>query len=243
MSLFTVRLRMAMNRKLCLTVFLLSVLVLCAGLALAEKDPELQQCRHQCKVQRQFDGEQKERCLRKCEDYYKEKRQREQEREGERTEEEWGGGSREEQNTDEPEKHMRQCQKQCDRQEGAQQRMLCRLRCQEKYRREKEGEREHNKHKKESREEEEQQQEEEENPYVFEQHHFISRVKSEHGQIVVLPKFTQRSKLLRGLENYRLGIIVANPQTFLTPSHLDADGVFFVSWGNLIFPPFFIVFK
>nr|7UV3_A Chain A, Vicilin Pis v 3.0101 [Pistacia vera] len=42
-------------------------------------DPELKQCKHQCKVQRQYDEEQKEQCAKGCEKYYKEKKGREQE--------------------------------------------------------------------------------------------------------------------------------------------------------------------
>ncbi|KAH9729774.1 Globulin-1 S allele [Citrus sinensis] len=209
-----------MNRKLCFTLFTLSVLVLCAGLALATKDPELKQCKHQCRARQQYDEKQKEQCARTCEEYYKEKEQRERHREGESEEEKEWGGRHEWMNPGEPaEKHLRQCQRECDRQEeGGQQRALCRFRCQEKYRREKEGEGgQHN-----TQEEEEEEEGDEES----------SRVTSQHGRVAFLPKFTQRSKLLRGLEKYRLGILIANPQTFVTPTHLDADAVFFVSWGQ-----------
>ncbi|KAK9197906.1 hypothetical protein WN944_013089 [Citrus x changshan-huyou] len=104
-----------------------------------------------------------------------------------------------------------------------------------KYRREKEGEGgQHNTQEEEEEEKEEGdeerqwqgQEEEDENPYVFHKHHFTSRVTTQHGRVAFLPKFTQRSKLLRGLEKYRLDILIANPQTFITPTHLDADVVF-----------------
>lgn len=223
---------MGSRTKLCLTLFLVSVLVLCAGLALAKKDPELKQCKHQCKVQRQYDEEQKEQCAKECEKYYKEKKGREQERE---EEEEWGIGRGDEFSSHEPaEKRLSQCMKQCERQEGGQQKQLCRFRCQEKYKKER---KEHNKKDEEEEEEEEEegdegQEQEDDNPYVFEDEDFTTRVKTEQGKDVVLPKFTKRSKLLRGLEKYRLAILVANPQAFVVPNHMDADSIFFVSWGK-----------
>lgn len=82
-----------MNRKLCFTLFTLSVLVLCAGLALATKDPELKQCKHQCRTRQQYDEKQKEQCARTCEEYYKEKEQRERHREGESEEEKNGAAA------------------------------------------------------------------------------------------------------------------------------------------------------
>nr|B4X640.2 RecName: Full=Vicilin Pis v 3.0101; AltName: Full=7S globulin; AltName: Full=7S seed storage protein; AltName: Full=7S vicilin-like protein Pis v 3; AltName: Full=Vicilin Pis v 3; AltName: Allergen=Pis v 3.0101; Flags: Precursor [Pistacia vera] len=222
---------MGSRTKFCLTLFLVSVLILCAGLALAKTDPELKQCKHQCKVQRQYDEEQKEQCAKGCEKYYKEKKGREQEEE---EEEEWGSGRGrgDEFSTHEPgEKRLSQCMKQCERQDGGQQKQLCRFRCQEKYKKER---REHSYSRDEEEEEEgdEEQEEEDENPYVFEDEHFTTRVKTEQGKVVVLPKFTKRSKLLRGLEKYRLAFLVANPQAFVVPNHMDADSIFFVSWGR-----------
>lgn len=44
----------------------------------------------------------------------------------------------------------------------------------------------------------------------------------------MLPKFTKRSKLLRGIENFRLGLLEAEPNTFIASSHWDANGVLFI---------------
>ncbi|KAK3193744.1 hypothetical protein Dsin_025054 [Dipteronia sinensis] len=79
---------------------------------------------------------------------------------------------------------------------------------------------------------EEEEEEEDENPYVFESHHFLSKVKSERGRILSIPKFDRRSKLLRGIRRYRVVIQQVNPETVLTPTYLDATAVNFVSSGQ-----------
>ncbi|XP_015086800.1 vicilin-like antimicrobial peptides 2-2 [Solanum pennellii] len=72
----------------------------------------------------------------------------------------------------------------------------------------------------------------ENNPYVFYEEHFIMGIETEHGRIRVLPKFNERSKLLKGIENYRFAILEANPKTFVVPNHWDADVVLFVAQGR-----------
>ncbi|KAJ9171989.1 hypothetical protein P3X46_015282 [Hevea brasiliensis] len=58
----------------------------------------------------------------------------------------------------------------------------------------------------------------------------LCEVKTEHGRINVLQKFTKESKLLlHGIENYRIAILEADPQSFVAPSHWDADAVIFVA--------------
>lgn len=74
----------------------------------------------------------------------------------------------------------------------------------------------------------------ENNPYVFEEEHFITGIKTQHGRVRVLPKFTERSKLHKGIENYRFAILEASPQTFVVPNHWDADAVLFVAQGIYI---------
>ncbi|PHT38265.1 Vicilin-like antimicrobial peptides 2-3 [Capsicum baccatum] len=70
------------------------------------------------------------------------------------------------------------------------------------------------------------------NPYVFEDQHFITGFKTQNGKVRVLPKFTERSKLLKGIENYRFAFLEANPKTFVVPNHWDADAVLFVAQGR-----------
>ncbi|GLU03554.1 hypothetical protein SLE2022_207460 [Rubroshorea leprosula] len=67
---------MATKSRVSFVFLLLSILVLFAGFAFACK-LELKQCKHQCKVQQQFDGDQKEACMERCKDCYTEKKERE----------------------------------------------------------------------------------------------------------------------------------------------------------------------
>ncbi|XVF72380.1 hypothetical protein PTKIN_Ptkin12aG0117100 [Pterospermum kingtungense] len=189
---------MAAKSKLSFIILFLPVLVVyAAGLAVAEQDPELKQCLHQCRVQQQYDEEQKEECARKCEDYHREKKEREREREGRET--------------------LRRCQSQCVRLEGEEM-QLCILRCQEKWRIE---------HKRRAEEDED-----EHNPYVFDDEHLSTQVKTRQGRIDLITKFTDKSKLLRGIENFRVALLVANPNSFVVPNHFDADAVFVVTQGR-----------
>lgn len=221
----------------------LVVLSLLLALASAKQDPELKQCRHQCKVQQQFSEEQQRLCEQKCEDYVRQKQERER---GEREEGQERGGQWA---AEDDRKQLRECQKQCERQQQkGRSRERCQQSCVEKYGRkgedqprkkreeeEEEGGRKWVSERYEEEEEEEREREgreESDNPYVFEPDHFKTKVETEHGRISVLPKFTKRSKLLRGIENFRLGLLEAEPNTFIVPSHWDADGILFIVKGT-----------
>ncbi|RDX87349.1 Sucrose-binding protein, partial [Mucuna pruriens] len=75
---------------------------------------------------------------------------------------------------------------------------------------------------------------EEENPFVFEHEDFDTEVETEGGRIRVLHKFTKKSKLLRGIENFRLSILEAKAHTFVSPRHYDSDVVLFVLKGQAV---------
>lgn len=151
------------------------VLFAFAAVALGIVDPELQICRHQCRVQTGFDLQQQQACLDKCERYRREKEGRE---------EEHGGSSGE---------------------------------------RGREGN----------------------NPYVFQPRHFQTEHSSQQGRFSALPRFTERSNLFEGIENFRVGILEVESKTFVAPNHLDADLIAFVAEGtynlhtlfNLIYSP------
>ncbi|XP_009786980.1 vicilin Cor a 11.0101-like [Nicotiana tabacum] len=157
--------------------FLFCVLLLAvASLALGTKDPELKQCKHQCKALQQIGEHQRKECYEMCERYHSEKQSKE-----------------EDTSTFLPYRGREETGEEEEQQYGEQER---------------------------------------ENPYVFEDQHFITGIKTQHGRIRVLPKFTERSKLLKGIENYRVAILEANPQTFIVPNHWDADAVLFVAQGR-----------
>ncbi|XP_049374474.1 vicilin Car i 2.0101-like [Solanum verrucosum] len=67
------------------------------------------------------------------------------------------------------------------------------------------------------------------NPYLFESHMFKSRFKSKHGEFRVLNKFTQ---LLRGIENYRVGVLEFEPLSFMLPHHFDAQLLLLIVRGR-----------
>nr|XP_010911186.2 63 kDa globulin-like protein [Elaeis guineensis] len=60
----------------------------------------------------------------------------------------------------------------------------------------------------------------------------MRQVRTEHGQIRVFRNFFEKSKLLLGVANYRVAIIETNPNTFVLPSHFDAEALLFVARGN-----------
>ncbi|GER55372.1 vicilin [Striga asiatica] len=126
-----------------------------------------------------------------------------------------------------PIERLRECTQSCERQRQSPERQeVCKKRCQEEYEREKEryeedimtrGERE---------------KESSNSPYVFEDRHFMTGMKTQHGQVRILQRFTERSDLLRGIENYRVTLLEADPQTFVVPNHWDANAVIFVANGR-----------
>ncbi|KAA8550838.1 hypothetical protein F0562_002522 [Nyssa sinensis] len=225
--------KMAIKAKLPSVFFLFSLVLVFANLALAKEDPELKWCKQLCRQQRQYDEQQKEQCQQGCEAYYREKQRREHEGGG-------GRGHEDEWNPESPEQRQRECTRRCDRREEREQ-PQCQQQCQQRYEREKQeqgrrgrGEGEGNDSYEGGERERERAEEQQEgrNPYVFEDQHFTTRAGAQHGRLRVLQKFTERSKLLRGIENYRLAILEADPQTFILPHHCDAEGLFFVARGR-----------
>ncbi|XP_074316176.1 vicilin Cor a 11.0101-like [Silene latifolia] len=141
-----------------------------------------------------------------------------------------------------PIKEYRECRERCqEREQGRREQQLCESVC-EKVRKQHEGEWKEGKEEwkewkgregRESRDEVEGREEfEERNPYVFQTEHFESKFRTQEGRVRVLPKFTQRSKLFKGIENFRVVLFEANPQTFSVPMHWDADAIVFVAKGR-----------
>ncbi|KAI4302859.1 hypothetical protein MLD38_038558 [Melastoma candidum] len=69
-------------------------------------------------------------------------------------------------------------------------------------------------------------------PFVFERNEFVTRIDTEHGRVGVLPRFVDRSKLLRAIDDFRLGFLDMDPHAFMVPHHYDADGLLFVVEGR-----------
>ncbi|KAG6429138.1 hypothetical protein SASPL_107178 [Salvia splendens] len=199
-------------KAICLVLLLAS-----ATVALASQDPKLQQCKHQCHSQRHADDKQIRQCEDRCEDYYRQKHH---------------------DNDRSPIQKLRECNRDCERrhqeqeqeqEHGDRQREDCQRRCQERYEKETQSYEERGRHGRDSYQE---YQKQTNNPYVFEDRHFFTGMQTQHGRLRILQKFTERSDLLRGIENYRVAVLEAQPQTFILPSHLDADILAFVARGR-----------
>ncbi|PIN14558.1 hypothetical protein CDL12_12792 [Handroanthus impetiginosus] len=194
-----------------------------SGGAVAEGDREspierLRECVRGCEQQR---GERRQECQKTCQKEYERERERHQ-----------GGGRGDDiDNPTDPQKGYQHCWRQCRRQsEGGKIQEQCERLCVEQGREREEGQRGEKDEMYEERERGEEEREGE-NPYVFEDRHFKTGLQSQYGRVRILQKFTDRSELLRGIENYRVAILEADPQTFIVPNHWDADDVIFVANG------------
>ncbi|KAK2980624.1 hypothetical protein RJ640_011432, partial [Escallonia rubra] len=178
-----------------------------------------EQCQQQCRRRERGQRQQQEWCQRRCREEY-EKQQRELE------EREQRGGR----DHHEPEQVYRQCQQRCERQPQREQRQ-CQERCERQYKEQKQEQREkggeHGEDVNPQREEQE-----ENNPYFFKAQRFQSRFRTQEGHVRVLEKFSKRTELLRGIENYRLAILEASPNTFVVPHHFDAETIFVILRGG-----------
>ncbi|KAK1313660.1 Vicilin-like antimicrobial peptides 2-1 [Acorus calamus] len=199
---------------------------------------EFQQCQQQCQQQHQHDQRRMGECQRRCKERYQEHKEQEKEREArghEGRERETRGHEGSEETRDPREEYL-QCQQQCQQQHGRDRRRLseCQRRCEERYR----GEHQQGNRRGEEEQEEREEQEgregegERNNPFFYGRESFVHRIRTQHGSVRVLQRFSKRSELLRGIDNYRLAILKANPNTFIIPNHWDAEAVFFVVQGR-----------
>jgi hypothetical protein len=89
-----------------------------------------------------------------------------------------------------------------------------------------------------SEDEREREQEEEKQkdrrPYVFDRRSFRRVVRSEQGSLRVLRPFDEVSRLLRGIRDYRVAVLEANPRSFVVPSHTDAHCICYVVEGTSV---------
>ena len=90
------------------------------------------------------------------------------------------------------------------------------LRCREKY-----GEGEESRESEQSRN----------NPFFFDEDSFRTALRAQEGNLRVLERFLDRSNFLRGIENFRLAVLEANPNSALIPTHSDTEQILFVVAG------------
>ncbi|WVZ60024.1 hypothetical protein U9M48_010097 [Paspalum notatum var. saurae] len=125
------------------------------------------------------------------------------------------------------------CARRCDDRRSSQERHRCLQECREQQ--QERGRREHDRRGEGSGDEREQEQEQERSsrrPYVFDRRSFRRVVKSEQGSVRALRPFHEASKLLRGIREYRVAVLEANPRSFIVPSHTDAHCICYVAQGE-----------
>ncbi|KAK8557232.1 hypothetical protein V6N13_013507 [Hibiscus sabdariffa] len=59
-----------------------------------------------------------------------------------------------------------------------------------------------------------------------------ARFQEDNGNFWVLQKFSQKHQLLKGINEYRVALIEANPNTFVLPHHCDAEKIYIVTNGK-----------
>uniref|UniRef100_A0ACD5ZYY5 Uncharacterized protein n=1 Tax=Avena sativa TaxID=4498 RepID=A0ACD5ZYY5_AVESA len=140
------------------------------------------------------------------------------------------GTSREEESR-RGEHSLRECQQRCERDKPRYQRAQCVQECreqQEKWERE-QGQ---GRGRRGDREREGEQEQDSHRPYVFGPRSFRHIVRSDKGFIKAIRPFNEESRLLRGIKNYRVAIMEADPRSFVVPGYTDADGIGYVAQGE-----------
>jgi mannose-6-phosphate isomerase-like protein (cupin superfamily) len=190
---------------------LLSLFVLCFALALSTQDREqkrIEECQHQCKHLERSTGRERVQCMKTCEEYITKKKEDLEEDELVTNKRKWEPRTEED----------RRCRALCKEEQSERAQRHCEDECRGGRRRTRWEE---NSHKKEVN-----------NPYVFGDEDFTTTLETEQGRISRLRKFTDQSDLLRGVENFRLVVLEADPQTFVVPAHFDADVLLYVAKGR-----------
>ncbi|XP_031278081.1 vicilin-like antimicrobial peptides 2-1 [Pistacia vera] len=189
----------------------------------SSRDPEekFEQCMQLCKKQ---PVRQELQCKKRCKRQYEgTKRNLQQEEISQLLR---GNGGAGEENYHGSHQPYEQCRKQCERQErGEQHQQQCKSWCEQQ--REKEDKR-----RKGEQNPQREEQQQRNNPYYFHAQRFHYLFKSQEGHIKVLQRFSERSQLLRGIDNYRLVITEANPSTLVVPHHSDAETIAVVVRGK-----------
>ncbi|XP_042482210.1 vicilin Jug r 6.0101-like [Macadamia integrifolia] len=127
---------------------------------------------------------------------------------------------------------LQRCQHQCKHQEKFDERQQreCEQRC-EDYLEEKQRRQHVEQRREQGYQEEEDGKQYRDNPYLFDEQSWRTVIEEEGGSTKVLERFTRKSNLLRGIDNFRVSLYEANPRTFSLPNHWDAESVSFVTNG------------
>ncbi|KAF3457105.1 hypothetical protein FNV43_RR01762 [Rhamnella rubrinervis] len=182
-----------------------------------------EQCRQRCQRRAQ-DPQQQQQCESHC-------RKQLQEDQGQQTGEEqsWDESNMEDLQ-EKFRKYQRKCQKHKQGQSQSQKEQMkerdCMQKCQQKYREKQQGQ------KGRDRVQNPESHSQEDNPYYFPAQESESWFRTQEGHLRVTERFTDKSELLRGIDDYRFAILVARPNTFVIPHHCDAESILAVVRGK-----------
>ncbi|KAK8556039.1 hypothetical protein V6N13_070110 [Hibiscus sabdariffa] len=210
-----------------------------------ESDPQsrFEECQQRCQQQGQ---RQQPQCQQQCQREFQEHRQQQEETDPQRRFEECQQrcqqqGQRQQpqcqqqcqrefqQQREQTQRQLQECQQHCQQEEQTLERkQQCVRQCREQL--EQQGNR---------REEEEEEEDEREggrqshNPYYFPRRRYAqARFQEDNGNFWVLQKFSQKHHLLKGINEYRVALIEAKPNTFVLPHHCDAEKIYIVTNGK-----------
>nr|ABF98042.1 Cupin family protein, expressed [Oryza sativa Japonica Group] len=139
---------------------------------------------------------------------------------------------------------LRRCLQRCEQDRPPYERARCVQECKDQQQQQQERRREHGGHDDDRRDRDRRgegsSEEEDEGrergsrrrPYVFGRRSFRQVVRSDQGSVRLLPPFHQASSLLRGIKNYRVAVLEANPRSFVMPTHTDAHCICYVAQGE-----------
>mgnify|MGYP003703033969 CR=1 FL=1 len=139
---------------------------------------------------------------------------------------------------------LRRCLQRCEQDRPPYERARCVQECKDQQQQQQERRREHGGHDDDRRDRDRRgegsSEEEDEGrergsrrrPYVFGRRSFRQVVRSDQGSVRLLPPFHQASSLLRGIKNYRVAVLEANPRSFVMPTHTDAHCICYVAQGT-----------
>ncbi|XP_017607469.1 vicilin GC72-A [Gossypium arboreum] len=194
-----------------------------------EQDKCEDRCERQFKEEQQRDGDDPQRRYQDCRQHCQQEERRLRPQCEQSCQEQY-----ERQQQQQPDKRFKECQHRCQRQEqGPERKQQCVKECREQYQEDPgKGERENKWREEEEEESDEGEQQQRNNPYYFHRRSFQERFREEHGNFRVLQRFADKHHLLRGINEFRIAILEANPNTFVLPHHCDAEKIYVVTNGR-----------
>ncbi|GMI95982.1 hypothetical protein like AT3G22640 [Hibiscus trionum] len=133
-----------------------------------------------------------------------------------------------------PWRRYKECQRRCEWDtRGETEQGECEDRCERQFSHEQPRREGENCKREEEEEEEWEGRRQSHNPFYFPRgRHAQARFQEDNGNFWVLQKFAEKHHLLKGINEYRIAHIEANPNTFVLPHHCDAEKIYVVVNGK-----------